>query len=99
MDRSPTVVSTVAALEDQLRSDGFKGTQRAMRLLKVLKDSLKNDGYSFEPLPSVSESPLTKKRGRPRKVNQSVDDALDCLASTPSEVPSLDGTDVDSPAF
>lgn len=36
-------------LEAQLREDGYKGTQWAMRLVKTLRNSLEGLGYSFEP--------------------------------------------------
>jgi hypothetical protein len=71
MARSKVVSTTLTALEEQLRTDGFKGTQRAMRLLKSLRDALTGDGYSFgtETKREVTATTTTgKKRGRPRKV-------------------------------
>lgn len=42
------VVSAVVQLETHLREEGYKGTQRAMRLLKALRIALEAGGYSFD---------------------------------------------------
>lgn len=42
------VVKAVNRLEEQLRAEGYKGTQRALRLLKKLRNALKANGYSFD---------------------------------------------------
>jgi hypothetical protein len=73
MARSKVVSTTLTALEEQLRTDGFKGTQRAMRLLKSLRDALTGDGYSFgaeskRETTTTTATTTGKKRGRPRKV-------------------------------
>lgn len=42
------VVTATNQLEEQLRADGYKGTHRALRILKNLRVALETSGYSFE---------------------------------------------------
>lgn len=42
------VVTTTNQLEEYLRADGYKGTHRALRILKNLRVALETSGYSFE---------------------------------------------------
>jgi len=54
------VVTYVDQLEEQLRADGYRGTQRAMRLIKSLRSSLEETGsYSFasDEVASVKKGP------------------------------------------
>ena len=57
------VVTTISQLEDQLRADGYKGTQRAMRLLRSLRSSLEGSGYSFVDEPTKVVDKVAKKNG------------------------------------
>lgn len=41
------VVTSVLLLEEQLRADGYKGTMRALRILKQLRLALAKAGYAF----------------------------------------------------
>lgn len=45
-----TIVQSMAKLEEQLREEGYKGTHKAMRILKSLRLALEDAGYDFETL-------------------------------------------------
>ena len=50
------IVAAMEKLEEQLRTQGYKGTHKAMRLLKKLRASLTEAGYDF-----VAEPPGDKR--------------------------------------
>jgi hypothetical protein len=66
------VVESLSKLEEQLREDGYKGTHRAMRLLKTLRSSLEGSGYFFQ-------QPERPVKERSIKSEESFSDALDSL--------------------
>ncbi len=69
------VVTSLAELEAQLRKDGYKGTHRAMRLIKTLRSSLEASGYSF----AVTAASPVKARSRDKGSEETFSEALDNL--------------------
>ena len=54
------IAQAVAKLEAQLRAEGYKGTHKAMRLLKKFRLALKDAGYEF----SQSSEKTTKNTAK-----------------------------------
>ena len=67
------VVLSFLKLEDELRAEGYKGTHRAMRLLKDLQGSLADEGHNFS-----SETSPVKERSSKKEV-ETFEEALDNL--------------------
>lgn len=55
------VVAATNQLEEQLRAEGFKGTQRVMRILKSLRQALESAGYSFDSEETRTQKKRTKR--------------------------------------
>jgi hypothetical protein len=59
------VVTATNQLEEQLRTDGYKGTHRALRILKNLRQALETNGYSFsEETEAVTAAPKRRRKKR-----------------------------------
>jgi len=56
-----TIVDATLNLEAQLRKDGYKGTHRALRILKNLRAALVESGYTFDDPLTGSDKRNTKK--------------------------------------
>lgn len=70
------VAELYTQLVDQLTEDGYKGTQRAMRIVRELRTALEDKGFGFETkaptnktaAPAKAIEPKVKRGpGRPRK--------------------------------
>lgn len=66
------VVTATNQLEEQLRTDGYKGTHRALRILKNLRQALETKGYSFDEVVEATVEATTAaptRKRRKRKTN------------------------------
>lgn len=61
------VVTATKQLEEQLRADGYKGTHRALRILKNLRLALEASGYSFAEEGEEEAAPAPRKKRTKRK--------------------------------